>query len=565
MKQKKRVTTKRKIIHVIFMVVVPFFVVLLVFNIYSIHKINDNLRETGEEYVNSFQNGMVTELEMIQSYIEEIISNHSAFRKLMYSNGVTEAHINIQEVAEELRIMQWSQNAGGGYIIYDQNSSMFREVYLYYSDYDFADKEGFRDYMRAGIQEKERDTGWNVQIINGKNYLLRIFGKGNVYIMGIYDLQILMEKQDKGEEVFLFLTDEEGKILVGNENKEEDCLRIEKKAENLPVIIFYDMPNSGTRAMFYRYPLTMAVLTLCTVIVFIIGFGKLEEQYLRPFQNLIETMKKITDGNEDAKMQDDSDIIEFHELAAMFDSMLEEIKAQKLESYENRIEVQNTRIQYYQAQIKPHFLQNCLSSMYALAECGKYGELQNMILAFSQYLQSVMQNNSTVCTLEEELHNVENYILLQKLILSRTIICNIEIEEELERKGIPPLSILTFVENSIKYRSSGEQELKIQIKVADWNNEGERYLEVTVLDNGDGFSEEWLEKLNSTEEVEEEGHIGIQNVKKRFKLKYGEKASFLFFNMAGSGAAIQFFFPVLESCEYKMMRRETWKDESVDC
>lgn len=555
METKKRVTTKQKIIQIIFMVVIPFFVVLLVFNFYSVHRINDNLRETGEEYVGSFQNGMTTELDMMQRYVEEIISNHASFRKLMYSNGVTEAHINIQEVAEELRMMQWLQNAGGGYLVYDSKSEMLREVYLYYSKYDYDDKQGFRDYIRTSISKEKRKTGWNVEEINGRNYLLRIFGKGDVYIMGIYDLQMLMEKQEIGEDVFLFLTDANGNILAGHESTDEDSLRIEKKSDDYPVTICYDVPNTGTRVMLYRYPLTMAAVTICTIFIIMLVFGKTEEQYIRPFQSLIDTMKKIADGNEDAKMPDDSDITEFHELTTVFHSMLEEIKAQKMACYENRIEAQNTKIQYYQAQIKPHFIQNCLANMYGLAECGKYEELQNMILTFSRYLQCVMRNNSRTCALGEELQNVENYIRLQQQVLSQPIVYDMEIEKGLEQEEILPLSILTFVENSVKYRKQDDNEIKIEIKIHGWDDEEERYLEVLILDNGMGFSEEWLERLNSEDDIE--GHIGIQNVKKRFRLSYGEKAAFLFQNMPGSGAMIQLFFPVRKNVKAEYEKGES--------
>lgn len=553
MKPKRKVTAKQKIFGIICILAVPFFVVILLFQVNAVRQVNENLRDTGEEYVDTYQDMMVSEIGMIQKYIEEIISNNSHFQKLAYSKSDTEAYVNLKEVAKELNIMQWSQNAGGGYIIYDQDSSMIREVYLYYSDYKFADKEGFRDYMRQRVESGEWNAPWNVQNINGNNYLLRIFGKQKVYIMGIYDLQILLEGQKTEEGSSLFLADIDGNILAGNEAMGTGNLRIEKEADNLPVKFIYDMPNSGIHTLLYSYSLEMLLIIACMISFFWFGFNRMEKQYLGPFRKLIETMKKVTDGNEEAKMEDDSDIIEFHELTQVFNDMLGEVKTQKMASYESRIEAQNMKIQYYQAQIKPHFLQNCLTNMYALAECKKNEELQKMILAFSRYLQYAARDNAVICSIDDELHNVENYIVLQQMIASCPVDCRIEAEERVRQYGIFPLSILTFAENSIKHRKSKDQEVKIEIKITEWKNEEEDCLEVMILDNGEGFPDQWLARLNKPEEnaVEEGEHIGIRNVKRRFQLAYGEKSAFLFSNIPGNGACIQFFFPAIEMEQHK--------------
>lgn len=260
-------------------------------------------------------------------------------------------------------------------------------------------------------------------------------------------------------------------------------------------------------------------------------------------------MKKITAGDSDAKMDEDSNIAEFHDLATAFNSMMEKIKVLKIASYESKLETQRTKIQYYQAQIRPHFFLNCFKNMYALAETGRYQKLQQMVLALSRQFYYIMRDSSVMCTVKSELENVENYIMLQQLVFSSEIQYKIEAGNETEGCGILPLSILTFVENAVKHAQRKDKPLMIQIKLTLWEDEGEELLEVMALDNGKGFPEDALRGLNSGENSGRDGHIGIYNVRQRFHLQFQEKATFIFSNMDGSGACVQFFYPRMKCDE----------------
>ena len=65
---------------------------------------------------------------------------------------------------------------------------------------------------------------------------------------------------------------------------------------------------------------------------------------------------------------------------------------------------------------------------------------------------------------------------------------------------------------------------------------------ITILDNGTGFPEELLHFLNKEEFAEEKtAGIGIQNVWKRIKIRYEEKATILYSN--SNGACVEMYLP----------------------
>ena len=65
---------------------------------------------------------------------------------------------------------------------------------------------------------------------------------------------------------------------------------------------------------------------------------------------------------------------------------------------------------------------------------------------------------------------------------------------------------------------------------------------ITILDKGPGFQEYVLHFLNKDEFAEEKTvGIGIQNVWKRIKIRYEEKATILYSN--SNGACVEMYLP----------------------
>ena len=63
---------------------------------------------------------------------------------------------------------------------------------------------------------------------------------------------------------------------------------------------------------------------------------------------------------------------------------------------------------------------------------------------------------------------------------------------------------------------------------------------ICVSDNGKGFSAEVLEKIENNGEIyyNNRRHVGLQNIKKRLNLIYGEQAEFHLSNMDENFGAI---------------------------
>ena len=286
------------------------------------------------------------------------------------------------------------------------------------------------------------------------------------------------------------------------------------------------------------------ILLLCILmflVLILIYYRIIRNTFFLPMEQMLGTMEDISNGQVEKSLTIDSDFREYKKIETSFNRMFDKIKGLRIYSYEQEIKTQKLELQYYQMQIQPHFYLNCLKNLYGMAEAHQYEQIQEMILAFSTYLRSIYGNHSLMVPLKKELESLDAYVCLQKYKCKVAPIIKLEIDDKLMDFQIPPLSVITFVENSIKYYRSKEAVLQIIIRAKLIDTDDGNFVNLTILDNGDGFDKEILEKLNSGDSEFFETHIGINNVKQRFCLLYGQDCIFMHGNM--NGALVEIFIP----------------------
>lgn len=266
---------------------------------------------------------------------------------------------------------------------------------------------------------------------------------------------------------------------------------------------------------------------------------------LQPLDSLTETMQAIQLGNTEIRVPQDSNVYEVTEIARTVNTMLDTIRRQKIDSYEQQLEVQSAQLQYLQLQIRPHFFLNCLNLIYSLSEEQKYGDLQTLIIDLSTYLRSIFKDSSKLVPLREEIASVDSYIRIQRAGNPVPPRLWLMIDADAPQAEIPPLSILTFVENAVKHaRPPADLPLAIRIQCSLLHSPEGDYLNASVCDNGGGFTQEQLRELNHPhDDLYTDRHVGIANIRHRFRLLYGDRAA-LFFRNLTDGACAELVLPL---------------------
>jgi len=170
-----------------------------------------------------------------------------------------------------------------------------------------------------------------------------------------------------------------------------------------------------------------------------------------------------------------------------------------------------TEIKYLKAQIQPHFFFNTLNNLYALT-LEKSDKAPEVVLKLSELMQYVLyegKNNSI--TLSKELKYIESYIELEKLRYGNRLKYHIDISGNIEGVNIPPLMLLPFIENCFKH-GVGADNSDIKIYIG---------FEISADKLVFTVANPIPENVDIRFRQEDEG-IGIENVRKRLDLNFGE-------------------------------------------
>lgn len=186
--------------------------------------------------------------------------------------------------------------------------------------------------------------------------------------------------------------------------------------------------------------------------------------------------------------------------------MLKEVYRQKLARAEMEYERNKAELALYKAQINPHFLFNTLNTLYGLliTQSDKTEITLERFINLTKYMYN--NANREFIALAEEVDYIGQYIALQQLRLNELADIRFTHEVEREEMPIPPMMLITFVENAFKYGISSDDPCFIHIQL---NQRAEKLC---------------FEVVNSTfgREAGHSARMGIQNCRRRLELLYPE-------------------------------------------
>ena len=182
---------------------------------------------------------------------------------------------------------------------------------------------------------------------------------------------------------------------------------------------------------------------------------------------------------------------------------LEWFKSEK-QREELKVEKLNAELKFLKSQINPHFLFNCLNTIYSLAH-KQSAQTEHAILKLSTIMRyMIYESNEAKVLLSQELKYLHDYIEIQRLRLPQDIHINYRLTGSAEGLQIEPMLLVPFVENAFKHGISYTEDSFIDIDIATT----EDMIRLTVKNS------------HFKERVAERGGIGLENVLKRLELLY---------------------------------------------
>ncbi|MGB5982690.1 MAG: histidine kinase [Nonlabens sp.] len=173
------------------------------------------------------------------------------------------------------------------------------------------------------------------------------------------------------------------------------------------------------------------------------------------------------------------------------------------------LENKKTELSFLKSQVNPHFLFNMLNNIYALINMGSDKALMATD-KLSQLLRYSLYESETMVTVDQEIQAINDYISLQELRFRESVQTAISIDSEIFHHEIAPFLLMPLVENSFKHGVVTDPENPIKIDARKENDS----IVMTIAN-----------KI-AHREKDEVGGIGIENLRKRLDLIYGDRHSY---------------------------------------
>jgi sensor histidine kinase YesM len=188
-----------------------------------------------------------------------------------------------------------------------------------------------------------------------------------------------------------------------------------------------------------------------------------------------------------------------------------ELRARELDHERARKMALEARLASLESRLQPHFLFNTLNAISALIQEDP-DHAERMVERLAALLRfSLDATGRGVVPLADELKIVTDYLEIERTRLGERLAFTIDVPAELARAEVPPLSIQTLVENSVKHavapRPSGGR-----IRVTATATGGA--VALNVWDDGPGLSDAALRP----------GH-GLESLQARLQARYGDAAT----------------------------------------
>ena len=587
-----------------FNVLIVLLTVLLLINLFlgisSMISFRDHNEKQIEKILGAYRQKQEERLEFVRHYVEWSAVHEPLLRDLMKHTGAGKEVQDLLVLRSRVRDMKNAYGAGVMFFAYLEGEEKFyhlSEVKIPYEDYLELRKRAPQKAEKEG-----QEMAWQ-RIRLGqdrKSFLFYGVSYRGVYVCSLVDAEKLRGNLDDiltGRKGYYRLLDEEGR----------EFLRVDGSGGSLFPLFYRNYTlQADPGGMPYQVQVHADVYSaaaeqeirqsLILLLLFVVLFVAARYIYvtnrsvLRPLENFQIALKNVS--AEDSILHMESPPLrELEPADQQLKNLVSQLQKMRISVYEEELERKKFEITFLQHQIRPHFYLNCLATIDSMAQLGEIEELRKMVLFTSQYIRYLFQVDSNLVRLSYELTHIEAYLDIQNLRMEENFEVEVKAAPEAMEACIPPLFLISFVENSVKHASvSAGEKLKISIHC---RREKER-LVVDIEDSGQGFPPEFLreqegelplaegkggeplvaerkeeppvakrrEEGAAIGEKREEGsqikeavlkrtHIGIANSRKRLALLYGRSYRLVLLNLPAPahGAVVHVEIPFEQSSE----------------
>ena len=258
----------------------------------------------------------------------------------------------------------------------------------------------------------------------------------------------------------------------------------------------------------------------------------------RPVNQLANSMHQVKTGNLETQVKE-SNIVEFNQLDRSFNTMVKQITALLELTREEEAKLREAERKALESQMNPHFLYNTLNTVKAIAKLHGEEEITTIITKLGKLLRNSIDNRDAEMPLQDSFSLVESYLTIQRIRFGEKLHVHLHLDEALQTVRTPKLIIQPLVENAIIHG--------LEPKVGIWRISitavvSHGRVVIDIADNGIGMRQGTLP--GNLDLLSGSDHVGIYNIYRRLRLRYGQSAFLGIDSIEGEGTTVTISFPL---------------------
>jgi two-component system LytT family sensor kinase len=193
-------------------------------------------------------------------------------------------------------------------------------------------------------------------------------------------------------------------------------------------------------------------------------------------------------------------------------------------------------VRVLRAQISPHFVYNSLTAIASFVRTDP-DRARDLLLDFADFTRYSFRSHGRFTTLAEELHSIEQYLLLEQARFGDRLTVALRVDPEVVGVRIPFLCIQPLVENAVRHgfeNSDGPGTITITAR-----DRGADAL-ISVEDDGAGIDPAVVRRSLSGDPGD---HVGLANVDERLRSTFGDDRGLVVETAPGAGTRITMRIP----------------------
>lgn len=494
-----------------------------------------HLRSSIEIYADSVNE----KLHSAERFMYSTITHNESLEKLNHVQTFLEYQENLKKVQTSFTEFEYQNETHMTFLLETDSTDHFINVsnlYIPYEDYLLL-----KTYLKS-LSSDISDRKWKNVTTKNSEYLVKsVHYEGKIIYAVISSEDILkpLNKLNIGNN---------GKLSLKEPNNipsSNYLIHAQNEKTHLPFDIYVLVDYAEVFRNITLLEVFLSAVPIIITILSIIIILYIRQWMIKPITRLTERLSQLGDSIPPSEFFISEGILEIDKANDKLNKVIFDMQELKIREYHSQLELKKIELNYLKNQIRPHFYLNMLSMIHSMLQTKNYKEIEELTILTSNYLRHLFMANQDFSELKDEVQHIRDYLEIQRIRYGNSIYFSLDYNDDLQNTLVPSLLLQTFIENTIKHGFSFQDLFTILLSIKKVKTENSDYIQICIEDNGPGFSEEILSKLNQKQSlITEDGHhIGITNTIERLNLLYPNDYTITFENNEEGGAKILLLIP----------------------